>query len=121
LALPDGDPRKVRPPRGDREITLDGEPVEGESWPLGGQIAIGNTLLELNRYTPPNAALKWSEDGLGLDYNRPPRLRPPTRQTRFHLPSRPKEYEARPLPWLMALFPLVGAVVAVAIFGRWYY
>ncbi|WP_436737384.1 FtsK/SpoIIIE domain-containing protein [Streptomyces sp. BBFR102] len=121
LALPDGDPRKVRPPRGDREITLDGEPVEGDSWPLGGQIAIGNTLLELNRYTPPNAALKWSEDGLGLDYNRPPRLRPPTRQTRFHLPSRPKEYEARPLPWLMALFPLVGAVVAVAIFGRWYY
>ncbi|CAL9542387.1 hypothetical protein SUDANB176_04272 [Streptomyces sp. enrichment culture] len=90
-------------------------------WPLGGQIGVGNTLLELTRYTPPNAALKWSDDGIGLDYNRPPRLRPPERQTNFRLPSAPREYEARPLPWLMALTPLVGAVVAVLIFQRWYY
>ncbi|MGW6531025.1 FtsK/SpoIIIE domain-containing protein [Streptomyces venezuelae] len=90
-------------------------------WPLGAQIGVGNTLLELVRYTPPNAALKWSEDGAGLDYNRPPRLRPPERQTAFRLPSPPREFEARPLPWLMALFPLVGAVVAAMIFNRWYY
>ncbi|MFJ4558925.1 FtsK/SpoIIIE domain-containing protein [Streptomyces massasporeus] len=90
-------------------------------WPLGAQIGLGNTLLELTRYTPPNAALKWSDDGVGLDYNRPPRLRPPERQTSFRLPSRPREYEARPLPWLMALTPLVGAVVSVMIFQRWYY
>ncbi|QKW08462.1 cell division protein FtsK [Streptomyces sp. NA04227] len=94
--------------------------VKGE-WPLGRQIAVGNTLFELIRYTPPNAALKWSEDGIGLDYNRPPRLRPPNRPTKFRLPSPPGDYEARPLPWLMALFPLVGAIVAVVIFGRWYY
>ncbi|MFE6091013.1 FtsK/SpoIIIE domain-containing protein [Streptomyces massasporeus] len=90
-------------------------------WPLGAQIGLGNTLLELTRYTPPNAALKWSDDGVGLDYNRPPRLRPPERQTNFRLPSSPREYEARPLPWLMALTPLVGAVVSVMIFQRWYY
>ncbi|MET9758706.1 FtsK/SpoIIIE domain-containing protein [Streptomyces sp. NPDC006372] len=90
-------------------------------WPLGGQIALGNTLLELTRYTPPNAALKWSEDGIGLDYNRPPRLRPPERQTSFRLPAPPREYEARPLPWLMALTPLVGALVSVMIFQKWYY
>lgn len=94
-------------------VTLDGEPVKEEEgdkadWPLGGQIAVGNTLLELARYSPPNAALKWSDDGIGLDYNRPPRLRPPDRQTKFRLPSPPREYEARPLPWLMALTPLVG-------------
>lgn len=90
-------------------------------WPLGAQIAVGNTLFELDRYTPPNAALKWSEDGAGLDYNRPPRLRPPERQTKFRLPSPVRDFEARPLPWLMALTPLVGAVVSVMIFGRWYY
>ncbi|WP_399941745.1 FtsK/SpoIIIE domain-containing protein [Streptomyces sp. BBFR25] len=110
---------------GDKEgVTLDGEPVkdrDGDDWPLGGQIAVGNSLVELARYAPPNAALKWSEDGIGLDYNRPPRLRPAERQTNFRLPSPPREYEARPLPWLMALTPLVGAVVAVAVFGRWYY
>ncbi|MDQ0776576.1 S-DNA-T family DNA segregation ATPase FtsK/SpoIIIE [Streptomyces aurantiacus] len=102
-------------------VTLDGEPVKGTDWPLGAQIAVGNTLFELDRYTPPNAALKWSEDGTGLDYNRPPRLQPPERQTRFKLPAPPHDFEARPLPWLMALTPLVGAVVAVMIFGRWYY
>ncbi|MFF4401400.1 FtsK/SpoIIIE domain-containing protein [Streptomyces sp. NPDC001480] len=102
-------------------VTLDGKPIDGDEWPLGGQIAIGNTLLELARYTPPNAALKWSDDGVGLDYNRPPRLRPPERQTKFRLPTPPREYEARPLPWLMALTPLVGSVVSVLIFHRWYY
>lgn len=100
---------------------LDGEDFEGGDWPLGAQLALGNTLLEIAGYTPPNAALKWSEDGVGLDYNRPPRLRPPERETNFRLPSKPSDFEARPLPWLMALFPLVGAVVAVMIFGRWYY
>jgi len=103
--------------------SLDGEPI-GEKkgdWPLGAQISIGNTLLELGRYSPPDAALKWSDDGSGLDYNRPPRLQPPERQTRFKLPAPPRDYEARPLPWLMAVTPLVGAVVSVMIFGRWYY
>ncbi|MFE7811182.1 FtsK/SpoIIIE domain-containing protein [Streptomyces sp. NPDC057433] len=100
---------------------LDGEPLEGDDWPLGSQLAIGNSLFDLIAYLPPDAALKWSEDGTGLDYNRPPRLRPAERQTRFRLPSPPGDFEARPLPWLMALFPLVGAVVAVMIFGRWYY
>ncbi|MEU1128413.1 FtsK/SpoIIIE domain-containing protein [Streptomyces sp. NPDC005900] len=95
--------------------------VDTVRWPLGAQLALGNTLLELTRYSPPDAALKWSEDGAGLDYNRPPRLRPPERQTTFRLPSPPREFEARPLPWLMALFPLVGAVIAAMIFNRWYY
>jgi S-DNA-T family DNA segregation ATPase FtsK/SpoIIIE len=105
-------------------ITLDGKPIgerEGDDWPLGGQIGVGNSLIELARYTPPDAALKWSDDGVGLDYNRPPRLRPPERQTTFRLPSPPREFEPRPLPWLMALTPLVGAIVSVLIFQRWYY
>ncbi|MFF4353668.1 FtsK/SpoIIIE domain-containing protein [Streptomyces sp. NPDC001530] len=105
-------------------VTLDGEDIaerDDDEWPLGSQIAIGNTLLELDRYSPPNAALKWSDDGAGLDYNRPPRLHPPERETKFRLPSPVRDYEARPLPWLMALTPLVSAVVMVMVFGRWYY
>ncbi|MBR8643166.1 cell division protein FtsK [Streptomyces tuirus] len=109
-----GDKKKEQGKREEKK----GGPTE---WPLGAQIGLGNTLLELTRYTPPNAALKWSDDGIGLDYNRPPRLRPPERQTNFRLPSPPREYEARPLPWLMALTPLVGAVVSVMIFQKWYY
>ncbi|MFD6821855.1 FtsK/SpoIIIE domain-containing protein [Streptomyces sp. NPDC060085] len=104
-------------------VRLDGELFASldDAWPLGAQVAVGNTLLQLDRYAPPNAALKWSEDGAGLDYNRPPRLHPPERETKFRLPSPVRDYEARPLPWLMALTPLVSAVVMVMVFGRWYY
>ncbi|MER6078655.1 FtsK/SpoIIIE domain-containing protein [Streptomyces sp. NPDC001833] len=104
------------------DARLDGEELQsGGDWPLGAQLALGNTLLEIIGYAPPNAALKWSDDGAGLDYNRPPRLRPAERQTHFSLPNPLGDYEARPLPWLMALLPLVGAVVSVMMFGRWYY
>ncbi|MGC4984862.1 FtsK/SpoIIIE domain-containing protein [Streptomyces sp. DT193] len=105
-------------------VTLDGaafEEREDDGWPLGSQVALGNTLLQLDRYTQPDAALKWSEDGAALDYNRPPRLHQPERETKFRLPSPVRDYEARPLPWLMALTPLVSAVVMVMVFGRWYY
>ncbi|MET8182548.1 FtsK/SpoIIIE domain-containing protein [Streptomyces sp. NPDC005336] len=104
--------------------TLDGKALsdlENDDWPFGAQLAVGNSLLELVRYSPPNAALKWSEDGAALDYNRPPRLRPPDRVTKFRLPSPPREQQARPMPWLMALMPLVTAIVMVLVFNRWYY
>ncbi|WP_369391207.1 FtsK/SpoIIIE domain-containing protein [Streptomyces sp. CG1] len=100
---------------------LDGEPLDDDTWPLGSQLSLGNSLFEIIAYSPPDAALKWSDDGVGLDYNRPPRLRPPERRTQFRLPTPPGDYEARPLPWLMALLPLVGAVVSTMVFGRWYY
>ncbi|MEV6317389.1 FtsK/SpoIIIE domain-containing protein [Streptomyces sp. NPDC051776] len=105
------------------KLTLDGKELEEAKadWPLGGQIGVGNTLLEIVRYAPPNAALKWSDDGAGLDYNRPPRLRPPDRTTRFRLPGPPREHEARPLPWLMAFMPLVAAVTMAMLMDRWYY
>ncbi|ARQ70533.1 FtsK/SpoIIIE domain-containing protein [Streptomyces marincola] len=104
--------------------TLDGQPfshTEGDraDWKLGKQLAIGDTLFELTPYFPPDAALKASEDGGGLDYNRPPRLLPPERQTAFILPKPPGDRERRPLPWLMALLPLVGAVALAYFTGRW--
>ncbi|MEU8348521.1 FtsK/SpoIIIE domain-containing protein [Streptomyces sp. NPDC048845] len=101
--------------------TLDGDKLDGDAWPLGAQLAVGNSLFEITRYAPPNAALKWSDDSMGLDYNRPPRLRPPDRTTRFRLPNPPSESDARPIPWLMALMPLVAAVTMAVVMNRWYY
>ncbi|ONK14085.1 FtsK/SpoIIIE domain-containing protein [Streptomyces sp. MP131-18] len=104
--------------------TLDGEPfthTEGDraDWKLGKQLAVGDALFELTPYFPPDAALKVSEDGGGLDYNRPPRLLPPERQTAFTLPKPPGERERRPIPWLMAILPVVGAVALASLTGRW--
>jgi DNA segregation ATPase FtsK/SpoIIIE, S-DNA-T family len=93
---------------------LEGEPLTAPGqWEPGQQIAVGATLLGLAPYEPPDAALHPSEDGTGIDFNRPPRLLPPERVTRFQLPKPPSASERRPLPVLMAVVPvLLGVAMA---------
>ncbi|HET6699598.1 MAG TPA: FtsK/SpoIIIE domain-containing protein [Nocardioidaceae bacterium] len=95
--------------------------AEGVAWTPGAQIAVGEVLLELDRPQEPDAALQPSEDGAGLDYNRPPRLLSPARTTSFRLPSPPAEQDKRPLPLLMAALPVVMAVAMVLVSGRLFY
>ena len=96
--------------------TLDGEPVTGfGDWKRGQQVAVGQSLLELAGYEPPDAALHPSQDGAGLDFNRPPRLLPPARPTSFVLPTPPVRPDRRPLPWLVAGLSLVMGI-ALAYF-----
>ena len=93
---------------------LDREPLDGPAtwWP-GQQLTVGGTLLGLARYERPDAALHVSEDGAGVDFNRPPRLLPPERATRFQLPRPPTRPERRPAPILMAVLPvLLGVAMA---------
>ncbi|KRV50887.1 cell division protein FtsK [Wenjunlia vitaminophila] len=99
--------------------TMDGQPLEQpKPWRYRSVVGVGQTLLELAPPTFPDTALKPSEDGTGFDYNRPPRITPPPRLTQFAIPSKPKETENRPLPWIMALVPLVGAVTMALIMDR---
>jgi S-DNA-T family DNA segregation ATPase FtsK/SpoIIIE len=97
------------------QATLDREPLTAPAhWQPGQQIAIGSTLLGLAPYEPPDAALHPSEDGTGIDFNRPPRLLPPELATRFQLPPPPSEQDRRPIPILMAVVPvLMGVAMAV--------
>ncbi len=90
---------------------LDRRPVSGPvTWVPGSQLAVGSSLLDLVRYEPPDAALQRSGDGTGADFNRPPRLLPPQRQTQFRLPAPPGKPDRRPLPILMAVLPAVLGV-----------
>jgi len=84
-------------------------------WPTGHLLAVGRVLLEAALPEFPDAALHVSEDGAGLDYSRPPRLAPPERKNQFALPAAPKANERRPLPWVMAVVPLIGAVGLAAV------
>jgi S-DNA-T family DNA segregation ATPase FtsK/SpoIIIE len=87
---------------------LDREPLAAAAqWRPGQIITVGRSLLGLAQYEPPDAALHRSADGSGIDFNRPPRLLPPERITRFQLPAPPSEAERRPLPFLVAAVPLV--------------
>jgi DNA segregation ATPase FtsK/SpoIIIE, S-DNA-T family len=106
-------------PSPDLPAWLDGQRLAGSApWPVGGQLAVGWSVLELATPTVSDAAVQPSEDGGGLDYNRPPRLRPPSRATRFRIPPPPTQGERRPLPILMAIAPLVLAVVMVVGFHQ---
>ncbi len=98
------------------QATLDREPLTAPTlwWP-GQQLAVGSSLLGPALYEPPDAALHPSPDGSGVDFNRPPRLRPPERITRFQLPVPPAQAERRPLPILMAVLPLMLGI-AMAYF-----
>lgn len=101
---------------------LEGEAVEGSAaWKPHALLGVGGALLELAQVSPPDAALSPSEDGAGLDYNRPPRLLPPPRETVFKLPAPPRENDRRPLPIAMAVLPLVGGVTIALLTERYYY
>ena len=100
----------------DREGLADGD----TTWPVGGQLVLGDYLLELEGVTDPDAAVEDSPEPGWLDYNRPPRLHAPDRQTTFRLPSPPSEQARTGLPWLVMLLPLVLAVVMALVLDRWY-
>ncbi|MGK5737896.1 FtsK/SpoIIIE domain-containing protein [Micromonospora sp. URMC 103] len=97
-------------------LLLDRTEISGEQvWRPGAQLAVGSSLLELRHPVRAEAALQVSEDRTGLDYNRPPRLLPATRATRFALPAQPSPPERRPITLITVLAPLLvsGAMYLV--------
>ncbi|AYY12221.1 cell division-like protein [Actinobacteria bacterium YIM 96077] len=96
-------------PEEDRPLAhLDRVPLEGPTvWQPGTALVVGEVMFELKLPAAPDASLSASPSGVTLDYNRPPRLLPPPRQTEFRLPSEPKKPTKSPVPWVMALSPML--------------
>ncbi|TSB32823.1 FtsK/SpoIIIE domain-containing protein [Streptomyces benahoarensis] len=95
---------------------LDRAPLPGYevAWQPRSQLRCGDTLLEAQPVQRPDAIIDPSPDGEYLDYNRPPRLLPPTKRTEFRLPAEPKAPTPSALPWLAATLPAVlGGVIAL--------
>ena len=103
-------------------VELERAALEGEQeWLPGQQLRLATVLLEVSLPTPADAALSPSEDGSGLDYNRPPRMLPAPRKTTFRLPKEPAPPSKRGLPLVMMLAPMAMCVPLAFIFGNWYY
>ena len=98
-------------------LAVDRTPLttDGLAWPVGGQVRIGSVLLELELVTTPDADVSAATESGWLDYNRPPRLLPPARRTRFALPSKPRPNPNRGLPWLVMLLPMTLAIVMALV------
>ncbi|GAB3566696.1 FtsK/SpoIIIE domain-containing protein [Arthrobacter alkaliphilus] len=103
----------------DVELTLNSEPVPARArWADGEVLRIGTALLALALTPVEPASLKASDEPGKLDFNRPPRLFPPSRNTKFRLPAEPKEDGKRSLPILMALAPLAVSVGIAVVMAR---
>ncbi|WP_203434104.1 FtsK/SpoIIIE domain-containing protein [Jiangella asiatica] len=96
-------------PEADRPfLHLDRVPLDGPAtWPAGSAVVVGDTVLELSLPAEPDASLSPSPGGVTLDYNRPPRLLPPPRQTEFRLPNEPRKPDKEPMPWVIAIAPMI--------------
>ncbi len=99
---------------------LDGKPVQPQSpWKPGNQLAIGDTLLELADRQSDRAPLTPATDGLGLEFNRPPRFLPPAAGGKFRLPQPPVKPAKRAIPLLpILLLPIATSLVTVFTTGR---
>ncbi len=115
----DGDV-EVTPERG-VAVRLDEEERSADDGPAplaeGALLHAGASVFEARTPTLPDASLQPSEDGVGLDFNRPPRLLPPEQDTKFVLPTEPKAPRGRSLPIIGMIAPLVMATVLVLVLG----
>ncbi|MFD4510502.1 FtsK/SpoIIIE domain-containing protein [Streptomyces sp. NPDC058457] len=100
---------------------LDGKPAQDPGpWRAGSQLAVGDTLLELTSRPTARAPLTPAQDGLGLEFNRPPRFLPPAAGARFRLPTPPVKPDKRPIPLLpILLLPAGSAAIAIFVTHRW--
>ncbi|WP_234326158.1 FtsK/SpoIIIE domain-containing protein [Streptomyces sp. NRRL S-495] len=109
--------RTHRTHRADRADRADG----GTAWPVGADLTVGAALLRLVEPVEPDAAVVPSADGLGVDYNRPPRIVPHLDAERMRLPLPPTAPSRRPFPLLLMLAPVVLGMVMVAVFQSYFY
>jgi S-DNA-T family DNA segregation ATPase FtsK/SpoIIIE len=100
---------------------LDGEPVPaGTALREGNLLTVGDSLLELTSRQSARAPLTPAADGLGLEFNRPPRFLPAATGGRFRLPTPPTKPDKRPIPLLpVLLVPVASAIVTILATGRW--
>ncbi|MFJ3778868.1 FtsK/SpoIIIE domain-containing protein [Streptomyces sp. NPDC090075] len=100
---------------------VDGKPAQGPApWREGSQLAVGDILLELTSRPTARAPLTPAQDGLGLEFNRPPRFLPPAAGAKFRLPAPPVKPDKRPIPLLpILLLPAGSAAIAIFVTHRW--
>ncbi len=96
------------------------EEVFGDvAWPEGADLRIGESLLQWHRVWIPDADAGPSEESLGVDFNRPPRLLRPQRESSFVLPSEPVAPRRQTVPWPVVFAPMLMAVPMCLLFGSW--
>jgi S-DNA-T family DNA segregation ATPase FtsK/SpoIIIE len=91
-----------------------------QPWLPGSQLAVGGILLEIAPVARPVASITTSDDGVGREFNRPPRFVPPVAMSRFRLPQSPGKPPQSPVSLIAVVFiPVIAAIASVVISGNW--
>ena len=109
--------RRERAERHRRTARRDPEPA-GLDWPRGADLRLGQTVLQWHHVWQPDADVSTSTDRLGVDFNRPPRMLPPTRESSFVIPAEPTAPRSQRIPWAMVIAPIVMAGPMALLFGN---
>jgi DNA segregation ATPase FtsK/SpoIIIE, S-DNA-T family len=100
---------------------LDRDGDDPHALPDGGELVVGCALLRVRRLFEPDAAVEEAADGIGVDYNRPPRIAPHVEAERVRLPNPPTRLSRLPFPLLMLAAPVVMGLVMVGLFKSYFY
>nr|WP_238357121.1 FtsK/SpoIIIE domain-containing protein [Kribbella italica] len=90
-------------------------------WLPEEDLAVGSVLLRRSGELEPVAAVRFSDDGFGLDYNRPPRIAPHLDDEKLRLPNAPNPPMKRPFPWPIVIAPVVLGMVMVWLLNSYFF
>ncbi|MCK9924276.1 cell division protein FtsK [Frankia sp. AgPm24] len=90
-------------------------------WAVGEDLVVGPLLLRLAERFEPDTDVTPSEDVLGLDFNRPPRIVPPLLTSRKRFPTPPTPPTRRSIPLLLMLAPLLLGLAFVWFFHSYFF
>jgi len=88
----------------------------GVPWTEDADLEVGDSLLRWAVPAPPDSSVKPTDDGVGLDFNRPPRIVEPLPQRRHRVPARPVYRGKTPFPLMVTCAPAVMGIGMVLLF-----
>ena len=90
-------------------------------WPTGGDLVLGEVVLQITSPSAADAAVMRSRDGPGLDYNRPVRVVPPAAAGRFRMPDPPAILPRSPVPAVMTIGPILMGIGLVWLLNSFFF
>jgi S-DNA-T family DNA segregation ATPase FtsK/SpoIIIE len=76
-------------------------------WHRDADLVVRDTVLRWTEPAAPDSSVQPTEDGVGLDFNRPPRIVEPVPQRRHRIPHRPIFRGRNPFPMVMVIAPAI--------------
>lgn len=106
----------------ERERAGGPEPLPGAvPWPHDADLAVGGTLLRLVAPVRPDAAVNPADDGVGLEYNRPPRIAPHLDAEPLRMPAPAGPPQRAPFPVMIMIAPVIVGLVLAGLLGSYFY